>query len=81
MWRWIFIVLFQGNEGYGAIQIQHKDLDGFVISLKHMVVNFEHKVSRYRVSSVDNFSLMMFSLHFVQFKSQEAHFGINYFIE
>jgi hypothetical protein len=34
------------NAADGDLRIEQKDLDGYVISLKHMVVNFEYKVKQ-----------------------------------
>jgi hypothetical protein len=39
------VVLCGWKNADGDLRIEQKDLDGYVISLKHMVVNFEYKVS------------------------------------
>lgn len=83
----IFRMKAQGTRGVNPthgvknsqyIHVNHKDLIGNVISLRHMVVNFEHKVHHSPLASV---FLRLNRLLFVPFKSQDHHFGINSFIE
>jgi hypothetical protein len=56
------------------IPITGKDMPGVVISIRNMLVNFEHKVA-IRKERVFLISLFAFSLHFVPFKNQRAHSG------